>query len=118
MPGGSTLERQDGVAQDLYGTAAVHPADVFIVASNSGVNGSVVGLALLAKERGRQVIAVTSRERTRAVEAKHPSGVRLGEVADIIIDNKAACGDTTLEISGGEVSVPSHRSRPHIFRSC
>ena len=29
----------------------IHAGDVFVIASNSGVNGSVVGMALLAKER-------------------------------------------------------------------
>lgn len=77
------------------------PRDIFIIASNSGVNGSIVGLALVAKQRGHKVIAVTSLEHTNAVETKHPSGVRLSEIADIVIDNKAPFGDTTLEVSGG-----------------
>lgn len=98
---GSALERQDGVVAELFATVPLNPADVFIIASNSGVNGSIVGLALLAKERGHKVIAVTSLEHTGAVKTKHPSGVRLSEIADIVIDNKAPFGDTTLEISGG-----------------
>ena len=70
-------------------------------ASNSGVNGSVVGLALAAKARGHQVIAVTSLEHTNAVDTKHPSGKRLNDIADVVIDNRAPFGDTTVEISGG-----------------
>ena len=42
-----------------------------------GVNGSIVGFALLAKENGHSVIAVTSLEHTMAVQPKHPSGQRL-----------------------------------------
>ena len=44
--------------------------DIFLIASNSGVNGSVVGMALLAKEKGHDVIAVTSLQHTaRAAKA-------------------------------------------------
>lgn len=98
---GSVLERETGVAEELFELSLVDPRDIFIIASNSGVNGSIVGLALAAKERGHKVIAVTSLEHTNAVETKHPCGMRLSEIADIVIDNKAPYGDTTLEVSGG-----------------
>ena len=32
---------------------------------------------------------------------KHPSGQRLSEVADVVIDNRAPYGDTTIEVPGG-----------------
>lgn len=98
---GSVLERETGVAEELFELSLVDPRDIFIIASNSGVNGSIVGLALAAKERGHKIIAVTSLEHTNAVEPKHPSGMRLSEIADIVIDNRAPYGDTTLEVSGG-----------------
>ncbi|ALE93345.1 sugar isomerase [Arthrobacter alpinus] len=98
---GSVLERETGIAQELFELSLVDPRDIFLIASNSGVNGSIVGLALIAKARGHKVIAVTSLEHTNAVETKHPSGMRLSEIADIVIDNRAPYGDTTLEVSGG-----------------
>lgn len=98
---GSVLERDTGVAEELFQLSLVDPRDIFLIASNSGVNGSIVGLALAAKERGHKVIAVTSLEHSNAVETKHPSGKRLSEIADIVIDNRAPFGDTTLEVSGG-----------------
>ncbi len=98
---GSSLERDPAVVEELFDISPVAEQDVFIIASNSGVNGSIVGLALLVKSRGHKLIAVTSLEHTAAVETKHPSGVRLSEVADIVIDNKAPFGDTTLELAGG-----------------
>ncbi len=98
---GSVLERETGVAEELYELSPVDPRDIFIIASNSGVNGSIVGLALAAKKHGHTVIAVTSLQHTNAVEPKHPSGMRLSEIADIVIDNMAPFGDTTLEVSGG-----------------
>ncbi len=74
---------------------------MFVIASNSGVNGSIVEMALRAKERDHGVIAVTSLEHTNAVTPKHPSGKRLSEVADVVIDNLAPYGDTTMTIGDG-----------------
>lgn len=99
--GGSTLERNAAVADELWSLSPVHQGDVLMIASNSGVNGSVVGLALLAKQDGIPVVAVTSMEHTMTVPTKHPSGQRLCEVADVVIDNLAPYGDATLELNGG-----------------
>lgn len=104
--GGSSLERDPEVVNELWDVSPIHPGDAFVIASNSGVNGSVVGLALLAKEQGHDVIAVTSLQHTTEVQPKHPSGRRLSEVADVVIDNLAPYGDATLDIGGG-VSVGS-----------
>ncbi|MDH2413729.1 SIS domain-containing protein [Nocardioides sp. CER19] len=99
--GGSSLERDDTVVDELFGLYELDPADVFVIASNSGVNGSIVGVALRAKEAGHPVIAVTSLEHTNAVTPKHPSGKRLSEVADVVIDNRAPYGDTTVDLGDG-----------------
>lgn len=99
--GGSALERNEAVVTELFDISPVGPDDVFIIASNSGVNGSIVGLALLAHERGHPVIAVTSLQHTSRVEPRHPSGKRLSEVADVVIDNGAPFGDVTVELSDG-----------------
>ncbi|TPW75844.1 sugar isomerase domain-containing protein [Schumannella soli] len=100
---GGELERDPSVVDDLFAVSTIGPDDVFVIASNSGVNGSIVGVALEAKRRGHAVIAVTSLEHTNAVEPKHPSGKRLSEVADVVIDNLAPFGDTTLPVDGGVV---------------
>lgn len=97
----SALEREPWLVDELMATVPVGDGDVFMIASNSGVNGSIVGAALWAKERGHRVIAVTSMQHTMRVDPKHPSGKRLADVADVVIDNLAPYGDTTLEVTGG-----------------
>lgn len=97
----SKSEREPGLADELFALYPIAAADIFLIASNSGVNGSVVGLALKAKEAGHRVIAVTSLEHTAAVTPTHPSGRRLSEIADVVIDNLAPYGDATLEFSTG-----------------
>lgn len=98
---GGELERDASVVDELFELSAIEPEDVFLIASSSGVNGSVVGVAQRAKAQGHRVIAVTSLEHTNAVAPKHPSGMRLSEIADVVIDNRAPYGDTTIELPGG-----------------
>lgn len=102
--GNPPLERDDSVVAELFATIELHPDDLFIIASNSGGNGSVVGLAQLAKERGHTVIAVTSFEHTDKITSGHPSGLRLKDIADIAIDNLAPFGDAVL-------SSPEHSAQ-------
>jgi uncharacterized phosphosugar-binding protein len=72
-----------------------------VIASNSGINGAVVEMALLAKQRGHKVIALTSAKHSAGVDSRHPSGRKLGEVADVVLDNGAPYGDAALPIPGG-----------------
>jgi uncharacterized phosphosugar-binding protein len=98
---GGELERDPRIVDELFAVSPIGPHDVFLIASNSGVNGSIVGMALKAKATGHKVIAVTSLEHTMGVEPKHPSGKRLSEVADVVLDNKAPYGDATLDLGSG-----------------
>ena len=105
LGGRPPLERDPHIAEDLFATINRHPEDVFVIASNSGVNGSVVGLALLARQHGHRVIAVTSLEHTARVSPRHPSGQRLADVADVVIDNLAPYGDSTLTLPAKDGGV-------------
>lgn len=95
------LERDPTVARRLYELAAPHPADVFVIASNSGVNGVIVELAALVKERGHQLIAMTSAEHSGRVASRHPSGLHLSDHADVVLDNGAPYGDAVLPLKDG-----------------
>ncbi|MGW0144429.1 sugar isomerase domain-containing protein [Streptomyces sp. NPDC003333] len=95
------LERRAGVAARVYDLAAPRPQDLFVVISNSGVNNAVVEMALHAKERGHDVLALTSLAHTRAVPAGHASGRKLADIADVVLDNAAPRGDALLELPGG-----------------
>jgi uncharacterized phosphosugar-binding protein len=95
------VERRTDIAHRLYDLAAVKPDDAFVIASNSGINGAVVEMALLAKERDHGLIAVTSAEHSAAVASRHPSGRKLAEIADVVLDNGAPYGDATVPLPGG-----------------
>jgi uncharacterized phosphosugar-binding protein len=95
------LERDPAIGDEIFELYDVREDDVILIASNSGANGSTVGLALRAKAEGLPVIAVTSLAHSCAVTSKHSSGRRLFEVADVVIDNRAPYGDATLELTSG-----------------
>ncbi|HET6259356.1 SIS domain-containing protein [Pseudonocardia sp.] len=97
------LERDPAVAHRIYELAGVHPSDVFVMASNSGGNGSVVELARIVKERGHGLVAITSMAHSSRVTSRHPSGLRLFELADVVLDNGAPYGDAVL--TTGELAV-------------
>jgi uncharacterized phosphosugar-binding protein len=95
------VERRIDIAHRLYELAPVKPDDAFVIASNSGINGAVVEMALLVKERGHALIAITSAEHSAGVAPRHPSGRKLGDIADVVLDNGAPYGDAALELPGG-----------------
>jgi uncharacterized phosphosugar-binding protein len=95
------VERGTEIAHKLYQLAPVKPDDAFVIASNSGINGAVVEMALLVKEHGHPLIAITSAQHSAGVESRHPSGRKLGDIADVTLDNGAPYGDATLPIPGG-----------------
>jgi uncharacterized phosphosugar-binding protein len=101
----SAFERLTGLADALLETNGVQEGDVVIVISNSGRNSVPVEFAAGAKERGATVIAITSLSHSRSVESRAPSGRRLFEVADIVIDNCGEPGDAAIELPGMPVKV-------------
>lgn len=98
------LERRTEVAHRLYELTPVHEEDVFVIASNSGINGVIVEMALLVKERGHDLIAVTSLDHSAKSQPRHASGKRLSEIADVVLDNGAPYGDVLLPNQTGAVS--------------
>ncbi|WP_432753495.1 sugar isomerase domain-containing protein [Streptomyces sp. JL2001] len=95
------LERSPGLADRLYALATPRPQDLFVIISNSGVNNSVVDLALKVTGAGHPLVALTSLEHTHAVPALHPSGRRLADLADAVLDNCAPTGDALLPLPDG-----------------
>jgi uncharacterized phosphosugar-binding protein len=76
--------------------------DVLMLASVSGRNREPIELAVAARSIGVTVIGLTSLAYTAQVTSLHPSGKKLCEVADIVIDNCAPFGDACVEAPGYE----------------
>ncbi|MFF5206418.1 sugar isomerase domain-containing protein [Streptosporangium sp. NPDC000396] len=95
------LERDPTVARRVYELAPVRPQDVFVLISSSGVNGSVVELASIVKEKGHSLIALTSVQHSTQMTSRHPSGRKLLDFADVVLDNGAPYGDAVLPLADG-----------------
>ena len=91
------FERRPNMAHKLYDLYDIRPQDAFIVISNSGINGLVIDLAITAKAKGHKVIIITSMQHTLAEPSRHPSGKKLYELGDIVIDNCGPRGDALIE---------------------
>ncbi|MCF0115228.1 MAG: sugar isomerase, partial [Erysipelotrichaceae bacterium] len=62
-----------------------------------GINGIVIDIASLAKANGHKIIIVTSMKHTLVEEPRHPSGKKLYEFGDIVIDNCGPHGDALIQ---------------------
>jgi uncharacterized phosphosugar-binding protein len=101
-------ERDPALGRRVYELAGTRPGDALVVASNSGINGAVVELAKSASDDGVPLIAFTSMAHTSSVGSRHPSGRKLHEFADVVIDNGAPVGDAVLPLpDGGRVCAVS-----------
>ncbi len=96
----SAMEQMQGYAKVILDNSRIKSGDVLILVSVSGRNAVPVEMAQLAHERGIKVIGVTSREYSEAVTSRHPSGKKMHDFADIVLDNKAPKGDAVLESKG------------------
>jgi uncharacterized phosphosugar-binding protein len=105
---GSTLsgkmERTSGLGPAVLASYRPTAKDVLVVFSNSGVNAVPVETALAAKEIGMQVIAVVAQEYASHISAG-PSGKKLTDVADIVLDNHGVAGDALVSLAGSGVRV-------------
>lgn len=99
------LEHVEGLGGVILRNFVLEPPDSFIVISNSGVNEVVVDVALEASSRRLPVICIVSRAHCDAAPAKHSSGKKLPDVADVTIDNGSPAGDAMVRVDGLEDPV-------------
>lgn len=96
----SAIERLEGYAEVLLDNKPIREGDVLIVVSMSGRNAVPVEMGMLARERDIKVIGVTAMDYTQELPSRHPSGRKMYEYADVIIDTKVPKGDAILEAEG------------------
>lgn len=94
------LEKLEGYAEEILKGFKFGPDDAFIVISTSGIRPVIVEAALGAKKRGLPVVAILSAAHCRQSPPAHSSGMKLIDVADVVIDNQCPPGDCVLELPG------------------
>lgn len=103
-PGGTPellwIERQEGYMANVLRYYNLQPQDTMIVISHGGVHAAGIEAALIAKEHGLTVVAITSEQNRRQATVRHSSGKHLADVADIVIDNGAPPEDSLIHLDG------------------
>jgi uncharacterized phosphosugar-binding protein len=99
------IERVEGLAEVILSNFRFGPDDAMIVFSSSGLTAVPIEMAMGARKRGLPVVAVTSVAQSLAREPEHPSGTRLLDHADIVIDLCTPIGDAMVAIDGLETPV-------------
>jgi uncharacterized phosphosugar-binding protein len=94
------IERVPGIARIIWDQHRVHPDDLFLIISNSGRNAMPIEMAMLAHDHGNKIIAITSKEQSAKYPSRHPSGKKLSEWADLVLDNRVPSGDGLMHVDG------------------
>ena len=92
------LERTSGYAKIVFDYSKVREKDALIVISNSGRNSVPVEMAIEAKKAGVLVIGLVNLDHSKKVESRSPSGKKLYEVCDFVLDNCGELGDATIKV--------------------
>lgn len=96
----SQIERIPDYGRVLLENSPATEGDALLIASTSGRNAVVIDMALAARERQIATIGITSVEYSTSVPSRHPSGKRMLDLCDIVIDNCAPLGDAAVAVPG------------------
>lgn len=103
------LEKIPGYAKVVLDNYNMDSKDVMVLISNSGCNTMVVEMAEEAQKRGLKTIAITSVVHSTPLKSYAPSGKKLMELTDVVIDTCVPRGDAIVEVPflRGKVSSAS-----------
>jgi uncharacterized phosphosugar-binding protein len=109
----SVLERTRGLAAVLAAQADARAGELAFVFSSSGANPVPVELAQCLREAGVGVVAVTSLPHLRQAPAR--AGVKLDEVADLVIDTLVPPGDAAYHRDGASTAPLSSLASVYVW---
>jgi uncharacterized phosphosugar-binding protein len=99
------LENVGGLAERILRNFDLAPTDSAFVISSSGCNTVPIEVAEGFRSRSIRVVALISRRHSEATASKHPRGMRLQDVADLVLDTGAPPGDAMVTIDGLDTPV-------------
>lgn len=85
--------------------SSIRPGDVLFIGSVSGKSEPIVELALQATAMGVTTIAMTAIAYSSQLESQHPSGKKLYEATELVLDNHAPYGDAMIAVEGLDVGI-------------
>jgi uncharacterized phosphosugar-binding protein len=98
------LERVEGYGTELMKGYDFDPRDTFWLFSHSGLNPVNIDVAMEAKRQGLKVIVTGSAAAYADQPARHSSGRKLFDIADVVID-------TCVPAVDASVPIPDHIDR-------
>ena len=99
------LENVSGLAGRILRNFDLSSEDAALVVSSSGCNIVPIEMAEGFKQRGIKVVAIISRLHSEASTSQHPSGKKLQDFADIVLDTGAPVGDAMVKLDGLDTPV-------------
>lgn len=99
------IERVEGLAEQILANFVLGPPDVMMVFSAGGLSTVPVEIAMGARRRSMPVVAVTSVAQSTAGRPRHPSGTRVLDHADVVIDIGTPIGDALVTLDGIDTPV-------------
>src|SRR3954465_15865055 len=99
------LENVPGLAARILRNYDLSPDDSALVASSSGCNAVPIEIAEEFKRRGMKVVAIISKQHSEASTSQHPSGKKLQDFADLVLDTGAPVGDAMVRVDGLDTPV-------------
>jgi uncharacterized phosphosugar-binding protein len=96
----SAVEKLPELAAPTLDGAGVRAGDALVVVSLSGRNGLPVEMARAGRARGAVVIGVTAVGASLAEPSRHPSGTRVLDHCDVVLDVPCPPGDAAVEVPG------------------
>ena len=99
------IERVEGLADVILSNFEFGENDMMIVFSASGLSAVPIEIAIGARERGMPVVAVTAVAQSMAGRPTHPTGTRLLDNADTVIDLGTPAADAMVLLDDLETPV-------------
>jgi uncharacterized phosphosugar-binding protein len=99
------LENVAGLAERILRNFDLAPVDSALVISSSGCNLVPIEMAEGFRRRGIKTVAIVSRRHSDSTPSKHPRGLKLPDVADLVLDTGAPPGDAMVAIDGLDTPV-------------
>ena len=102
----SMFERAPGLAKLMLDDVdAISYGGVLFLFSNSGCNTVAIDMAQEAKKRGLSTVCITNITHSKQMTSRHPEGLKLMDVCDVVIDNMGCYGDACVQIGNEAAGI-------------
>lgn len=99
------LENVSGLAERILRNYDLDARDTALVISSSGCNVVPVEMAEGFRRHGVRVVGIVSLAHARASTSRHPSGRKLMDASDLVLDTGAPVGDAMVAVPGLDTPV-------------